>query len=301
MSETYPTRAELEAAGSKLRATYVGPLTLKYAQACVAELSQKTSFYADGQPIFPGLQIVRQDDGFNVVYLDQEPQPYYPTGNPKLDRLINVYGHAAVRDTNRGTKIYRGHTVSDEGSIDRMLDESWHDVDGWADGCYRQIWLSDDLLSAFTYCEGDTNIEVSGDLAGYKRLIASCHQFYTVEREGNSVMPDALPIATAAIDELSNDWKKFKLIDHTASSVIATSFSIDELWTIAEQWFADRPDNQGMLSLKARSGSATNFGRENLAQAKADDAWLRVYDMEPKPIPQELRRNIADTELQQPN
>jgi hypothetical protein len=198
---TYPTRAELEAQGLKLRGTYTGPLTLEYAKGILADFQAKT--FADGSPTFPNVQIVSQDTGYNVVYTEESAPEWHPTGNARLDPLINCFGNKEIDTSDRGTTIYRGFTLSEFLNISN-LESSFHEVDSWADGFYRRVWLSDELKACFSYCEGDTSIEIAADDSQYRKMIWSAHSFYCGREGKDTELPQALTIAAEALGLYSN-------------------------------------------------------------------------------------------------
>lgn len=68
------SREELEAAGCKLRSPYQGPLA-SYAEAHAYWRDLHDQRDGHGLSMFPGLTIVRQGNGFNLVYDDLTAEP----------------------------------------------------------------------------------------------------------------------------------------------------------------------------------------------------------------------------------
>jgi hypothetical protein len=202
----YPTRADLQAQGLKLSGTYKGPFTLEQAQAILADFQGKT--HRAGEPVFTGVRIVSQDEGFNVVYEDVPVPDWLPTGNPELDKLIDLYCVSSEDKESTGCKIYRGSINTASGCdaacyrLGQKMPDSFYEVEGWSDGYYRNVWVSDDLRSVLTFCEGDVIIAVCPDDDSYVAEIRHAHRFYVIQEHGRaSDFDERLPKAIAAISD----------------------------------------------------------------------------------------------------
>ena len=200
--------------------------------------------------------IVRLGDGYNVVYEDVEKEPWNQTGKPKIDRVSNAFC-GTTRPSEHGTTLYIGSCRGEYGTLERFLNKSFRYIEGWNDGPYRSVWLSEELLAGITYCEGDVSIDIANDAEGYKRIVEAAMQFYTINNDHWVEIPDSMKITQAIVDAMPQEWKQIKLRAN-GTDIIARGFSSDVLWDVAQKWFEGNPD--GLLKLDA-GGRALYFGK----------------------------------------
>ncbi len=185
------------------------------------------------------------------VYEDVVKEPWNPTGNPDLDRTINLFC-GTTRESNHGTTLYEGWFNGEWNAVEQRIDKSFQYIEGWEDGPYRVVWLSEKLLAQVTYCEGDLSLDVAKDAEGYKRIVESAMQFYTIDKDHWVEIPDSMKITQAIVDAMPQEWKQVKL-KAEGQTIIARGFSSDELWNAAQKWFEENPE--GNLKLDAGGGA----------------------------------------------
>lgn len=206
------------------------------------------------------------------VYEDVEKEPWNPTGNPDLDRTINLFC-GTTRESNHGTTLYEGWFNGEWNAVEQRIDELFQYIEGWEDGPYRVVWLSEDLLAEITYCEGDVSIDIANDAEGYKRIVEAAMQFYTINNDHWVEIPDSMKITQAIVDAMPQEWKQIKLRAN-GTDIIARGFSSDILWDAAQKWFEENPD--GLLKLDA-GGGALYFGKVPSEQPGARAEFDRYF------------------------
>lgn len=266
--ETYLTRAELEAStGKKYRGTYVGPFDLYDAKAILDGFQH--SKHRGGQPVFPGITIVKQGDGYNVIYEDLPEEDWHPIEDPKratlLNPFINTFGRD-VREATHGGVVYDGHFQTGRGvdfdgyRVSQAIPTSFHEVGGWNEYPYRAVWLSDELMSCITFCEGDVHCYLAPDEEAYRKYVQDCHNGYVMQNVNYyrshyyGWLPPALKIAIDAIEQLEDkSWKLSRLFD-SQGNLLATSMRPVDLAYPAYYWLEAHPDYNDSLYLRT-SGS----------------------------------------------
>jgi hypothetical protein len=263
-----PTKKELEAStGAKFNGTYQGGFDLAAAQKIVDDF--KDLKHRDDEPVFPDVQIVKQNDGFNVVYRDVPGKVWLPTGNAILDPVINRFGRRK-RVSALGYDIYDGSISTASGCdeatyrLRQYIPTSFHPIDGWADGCYREEWLSEELMAGICFCEGDVTIAVCPNVEIYKEMVKKAHQCYVGNYQGDyshSFLPKEFEIARAAIAELPTGWRQNKLYgtDYHEFKLLKQADSAAELFEFAKEWLesSDRTINSSCRLRSARGSNMT--------------------------------------------
>lgn len=266
----YPALEELEAQGKKLVGIFVNAYSLPDAQNL---LSYAKRLIHQGKPQFHNPLIVRVGDEYKVFHEEIEQEPWNPTGKPDLDRTINFFC-STTRSSDHETKIYDGRCSGEWKSVDVHLHESFKYIEGWEDASYRAVWLSEELMAAVTYCEGDVTVEVADDAEGYEQIVRTARQSYMIDKDHWVVILDSLPVTQAIIDLMSQEWKQTKLKAYN-EGVIARGNSSDQLWEVARSWLEANPDEYLKIE---RCGGALAFGKKELDLPEARDEFDRYFD-----------------------
>ncbi|MBD1995378.1 hypothetical protein H6G00_01865 [Leptolyngbya sp. FACHB-541] len=227
------------------------------------------------RPKYPNIQIVRQGRGYNVVYDDVEPEPWNPTGEPRLDQTINEFC-GELRLSDRGTTIYEGRCDRGSNVFMRSLDDSFGEIGGWGDA-YRCVWLSEALNAAATYCEDDISVEVAADPQGYERIVQSAMQCYTIEPDSWVQIPKSLPLTQSIVDAMPQEWRQVKLRANFRE-IIARGLDPDEFWAIIQKWFEENP--HGTLQLIPGDGGRLNFAKSAFEQPTFRAEFDRIFKAE---------------------
>jgi len=157
----------------------------------------------------------------------------------KLNEFIKHFNWRSVKQDASG-RSYQTGSIEDWVEVDNLLPKGFSYVEGWA-SAYRAVWISDQHLSVVTFCEEDLSVLVYSTVEGYQKTVQDCHHCYVVQGNGNSVLDEKLNIATAAIAQLDDGWKKLKLRKEITGEVIATSFDDTELWNVASAYLKQNP------------------------------------------------------------
>ncbi|MBD1995377.1 hypothetical protein H6G00_01860 [Leptolyngbya sp. FACHB-541] len=268
----YPTMEQLQEGGKVIKTAYSQIASLDLAKESLAYVQSAPTY--QGKPKFPNACIVREGDCYNIAYEDIEYEPWNPTGKPKLDRTINIHC-AAIGSRYDGITRFDGHTLRSADALHKNLDSSFKYIEGWGDGAYRVIWLSDELMAEASFCEGDISVYVADNLDAYAQIIRESMQCYTLNKEGGWVsIPESLKIAQSVIDQMPQDWRQRRLQNLDTDEVIARSFSADELWLAAEKFFEEKPGDY--LRLDA-GGSSTTFSKQTLERPGYRDTFNSFF------------------------
>jgi len=170
--------------------------------------------------------------------------------NPIIDRIVTWLQCDNVQPfSERGLTNYRNYhgNCPSPSNVQFILDEVYgvifEALEGWSDGRYGAVWISDPLLAIITYAKGDVTVTVCHSIASYKAEIKRAHEFY---RDGSSGDRDFhsfieySPIANEAINEISGVeqefWQKIRL--YLTSSMVFIGDSVEEALNFAERFFA---------------------------------------------------------------
>jgi len=157
----------------------------------------------------------------------------------KLNEFIEQFNWRSVKQSGSET-CYQTGSIEDWLKVDNLLPKGFSYVESWS-SAYRAVWISDQHLSIVTFCEEDLSVLVYSTVEGYQKTVQDCHQCYVVQGNGSSVLDEKLTIATAAIAQLDDGWKKLKLRKDITGEVIATSFDDTELWNAAADYLKQNP------------------------------------------------------------
>jgi hypothetical protein len=172
-----PTKEELEEKlGVPLCGAYQGPLTYKYAIGCFYDLKNKIN-EVTGKPTFPGIQIVAQDNGFNVVYVDDEEKA--ELSEDPLERLIQSSCTQKLNERDR--TYYEGYCPLSIEKIGEQLPKEFHQQNEWR-SAYVSTWFSENHLTIIGWSENTLSVSKYKSAEAYQAGTREIRAFYRKHR-----------------------------------------------------------------------------------------------------------------------
>lgn len=112
-------------------------------------------------------------DEYNRI-LDEEYEIIpFDAGNKKINKIVNSLCNESYEDENY--IIYSGHVIDNSICYSSLITNNFNNK--IFDNYYYIIMSSENLLSEFSYCEGDINVTVYKNLEEYKKGVQKTKKF----------------------------------------------------------------------------------------------------------------------------
>ena len=112
-------------------------------------------------------------DEYNRI-LDEEYEIIpFDAGNKKINEIVNSLCDESYEDENY--ILYSGHVIDNSICYSDLITNNFNNK--IFDNYYYIVMSSENLLSEFSYCEGDINIRVYKNLEEYKKGIKKTKEF----------------------------------------------------------------------------------------------------------------------------
>lgn len=112
-------------------------------------------------------------DEYNRILDEKYEIIPFDAGNKKINKIVNILCNESYEDENYIR--YKGHVLNNSICYSSLITDNFNNK--IFDNYYYIIMSSENLLSEFSYCEGDINITVYKNLEEYKKGIQKTKKF----------------------------------------------------------------------------------------------------------------------------
>ncbi len=96
-----------------------------------------------------------------------------------LTGFMRAFCNGRTRDNDNRAIIHDGDSAGkDVFDVGALVPKGCREVEEWADGHFRSVWVNDSEHYTITYCEGDIYIVICPDAESYAAEIAEATEFY---------------------------------------------------------------------------------------------------------------------------